>query len=87
MEDNVQIETVEFKEELYQKNIAENDFSNSETDIPHPLSSMQSHNGSWDIKQTCTSDAEALIELSIMSATAASNEYPIDLVDSIRIGA
>lgn len=31
MEDNVQIETVEFKEELYQKNIAENDFSNSET--------------------------------------------------------
>lgn len=32
MEDNVQIETVEFKEELYQKNIAENDFSNSETD-------------------------------------------------------
>lgn len=32
MEDNVQIETVEFKEELYQKNIAENNFSNSETD-------------------------------------------------------
>ena len=32
MEYNVQIETVEFKEELYQKNIAENDFSNSETD-------------------------------------------------------
>ena len=32
MEDNVQIETVEFKEELYQKNITENDFSNSETD-------------------------------------------------------
>ena len=31
MEDNVQIEAVEFKEELYQKNIAENDFSNSET--------------------------------------------------------
>ena len=31
MEDNVQIETVEFKEELYQKNIAENDFSGSET--------------------------------------------------------
>lgn len=32
MEDNVQIETVEFKEELYQKNIAENDFSGSEKD-------------------------------------------------------
>ena len=32
MEDNIQIENVEFKEELYQKNIAENDFSNSETD-------------------------------------------------------
>ena len=32
MEDNVQIETVEFKEELYQKNIAENVFSNSEID-------------------------------------------------------
>ena len=32
MEDNVQTETVEFKEELYQKNIAENDFSGSETD-------------------------------------------------------
>lgn len=32
MEDNVQIETVEFKEELYQKNIAENNFPNSETD-------------------------------------------------------
>lgn len=31
-EDNVQIETVKFKEELYQKNIAENDFSNSEID-------------------------------------------------------
>ena len=31
MEDNVQIETVEFKEELYQKNISENDFSGSET--------------------------------------------------------
>ena len=32
MENNVQTETVEFKEELYQKNIAENDFSGSETD-------------------------------------------------------
>mgnify|MGYP003302115570 CR=1 FL=1 len=32
MEDNVQIETVEFKEELYPKNISENDFSGSETD-------------------------------------------------------
>ena len=32
MEDNVQIETVEFKEELYQKTISENDFSGSETD-------------------------------------------------------
>ena len=32
MKDNVQVENVEFKEELYQKNIAENDFSNSETD-------------------------------------------------------
>ena len=32
MEDNIQVENVEFKEELYQKNIAENDFSNSETD-------------------------------------------------------
>jgi len=31
MEDNLQIETVEFKEELYQKNISENDFSGSET--------------------------------------------------------
>ena len=32
MEDNVQIEIVEFKEELYQKNISENNFSGSETD-------------------------------------------------------
>ena len=32
MEDNVQIETVEFKEELYQKNISGNNFSGSETD-------------------------------------------------------
>ena len=32
MEDNVQVETVEFKEELYQKNISENDFSGTETD-------------------------------------------------------
>ena len=31
-EDNIQVENVEFKEELYQKNIAENDFSNSEID-------------------------------------------------------
>ncbi len=30
MEDNIQIENVEFEEELYQKNIAENDFSGSE---------------------------------------------------------
>ncbi len=32
MEDNIQIENVEFKEELYQKNISENDFSGSEID-------------------------------------------------------
>ena len=32
MKENVQVETVEFKEELYQKNISENDFSGSETD-------------------------------------------------------
>lgn len=32
MKDNVQVEIVEFKEELYQKNISENDFSGSETD-------------------------------------------------------
>lgn len=32
MEDNIVIENVEFNEELYNKNIAENDFSNSETD-------------------------------------------------------
>lgn len=32
MEDNIQIETVKFEEELYQKNISENDFSGSETD-------------------------------------------------------
>lgn len=31
-EDNVIIENVEFNEELYNKNISENDFSNSETD-------------------------------------------------------
>ena len=31
MEDNIQIENVEFEEELYQKNISENDFSGSET--------------------------------------------------------
>lgn len=30
-EDNVIIENVEFDEELYNKNVAENDFSNSET--------------------------------------------------------
>ena len=29
-EDNVIIENVEFDEELYNKNVAENDFSNSE---------------------------------------------------------
>ena len=32
MEDNIIIENVEFNEELYNKNISENDFSNSETD-------------------------------------------------------
>lgn len=32
MKDNIVIENVEFNEELYNKNIAENDFSNSETD-------------------------------------------------------
>ena len=32
MEDNVQIENIEFNEELYNKNISENNFSNSETD-------------------------------------------------------
>ena len=32
MEDNIQIENVEFEEELYQKNISENDFFGSETD-------------------------------------------------------
>ncbi len=32
MEDNVQIENIEFNEELYNKNISENDFSNSEID-------------------------------------------------------
>ena len=31
MEDNIIIENVEFDEELYNKNVAENDFSNSET--------------------------------------------------------
>ena len=31
-EDNIIIENVEFNEELYNKNISENDFSNSETD-------------------------------------------------------
>ena len=31
-EDNIIIEDIEFKEELYQKNISENDFSNSEID-------------------------------------------------------
>lgn len=32
MEDNIIIENVEFNEELYNKNISENNFSNSETD-------------------------------------------------------
>lgn len=32
MEDNIQIENVEFKEELYQKNISENDFAGSAMD-------------------------------------------------------
>ena len=31
-EDNIIIEDIEFKEELYQKNLSENDFSNSEID-------------------------------------------------------
>lgn len=31
MGDNIVIENVEFDEELYNKNVAENDFSNSET--------------------------------------------------------
>lgn len=30
MEDNITIENVKFNEELYNKNVAENDFSNSE---------------------------------------------------------
>lgn len=30
-EDNIIIENVDFNEELYNKNISENDFSNSET--------------------------------------------------------
>ena len=33
MEDNIIIENVEFNEELYNKNISENNFSNSETDV------------------------------------------------------
>ena len=32
MEDNIFEETVEFSQELYEKNIQENDFSNKETD-------------------------------------------------------
>lgn len=32
MEDNIVITEVKFDEELYKKNIAENDFSNSEVD-------------------------------------------------------
>lgn len=32
MDDNIFEETVDFDEELYQKNIAENDFSGAETD-------------------------------------------------------
>lgn len=32
MEDNITIENVEFNEELYNKNISENDFSGSEID-------------------------------------------------------
>ena len=32
MEDNIIEETVEFSQELYEKNIQENDFSNKETD-------------------------------------------------------
>lgn len=32
MDDNIFEEIVEFKEELYQKNIKENDFSNTEND-------------------------------------------------------
>lgn len=32
MEDNITIENVEFNEELYNKNITENDFSGSEID-------------------------------------------------------
>ena len=32
MEDNITIEKVEFNEELYNKNITENDFSGSEID-------------------------------------------------------
>lgn len=31
MEDNIIIENIDFKEELYNKNIQENDFSGSET--------------------------------------------------------
>lgn len=32
MEDNIIEETVEFSQELYEKNLQENDFSNKETD-------------------------------------------------------
>ena len=61
--------------------------ANSSAAIPHPLSSMHSHRGSFDMKPIRTSVAPALILLSTISATAASNRYPIDLVDSTRIGA
>lgn len=32
MEDNIIEETIEFSQELYEKNLQENDFSNKETD-------------------------------------------------------
>jgi hypothetical protein len=55
--------------------------------MPQPLSSIQSHCGAREEKYTRTSVADALMLLSIISATAASNEYPMERVDSTSIGA
>ena len=62
-------------------------FTSSFSSIPFPLSRMDIYAPSRGKKSISILLALAAILLSITSAIAASIEYPIALVDSIRIGA
>ena len=55
--------------------------------IPFPLSRIAINAPSTGKKYISTFVAFAAMLLSIISATAASREYPIALVDSINVGA